>query len=218
MSGRLIVLEAVDLAGKSTQLTLLHRALVARGLRVAEISYPDRSSLETGAAIVAFLAGTLPLVAEPERHPVEQMLAGQRLFSLNRVEVAPRLERLIAEHDLVLASRYALSARAYARAGGVDGAAIDALHQELEHELRHPDLTLILDLDPDGLDQREHSEGLDAFERDRALQRRVRAAYRELAAGDPSIELVDAHGTPEQIHRQILTLIERHGLLERPSA
>lgn len=215
MSGRLIVLEAVDLAGKSTQLNLLHRALTTRGLRVAEISYPDRTSPETGAAIVAFLAGALPLVAEPERHPVEQMLAGQRLFSLNRIEAAPRLERLIAEHDLVLASRYALSARAYARAGGVDGETIDALHQELEHDLRRPDLTLILDLDPDGLDQRERSEGLDAFERDRDLQRRVRDAYRELAAGDSSIELVDAHGTPEEIHRHIIDLLERHGLLAR---
>jgi dTMP kinase len=207
MSGRFIVLEAVDLAGKSTQLALLRTALEARGLRVAEIAYPDRTAPGTGAAIDAFLAGRLDLVADPAGDPAGQMLAGQRLFSLNRREVAPRLESLLADHDVVVASRYALSARAYARAGGVAGAAIDALHAELESDLRRPDLTLVLDLDPDGLAARPRAGGLDAFEADRKLQRRVRAAYRELAEGDPAVVVIDASGDPMAVHRRIMERI-----------
>jgi len=212
MSGRFVVLEAVDLAGKSTQLRLLRAGLERRGLRVAEIAYPDRDAPETGAPIGAFLAGGLALVSDPAADPVGQMLAGQRLFSLNRREVAPRLERLIAEYDVVIASRYALSARAYARAGGVPGAVIDALHEEREGDLRRPDLTLVLDLDTDDLARRPRAEGLDAFESDRALQRRVRAAYRELAAADPTIMIIDAQGSPNEVAGRIGDALSARGI------
>jgi dTMP kinase len=208
MSGRFVVIEAVDLAGKTTQLALLQEALERRGLRVGVISYPDRDAPETGGRISEFLAGRLALVDDPTGDPIGQMLAGQRLFSLNRREVAPRLARLLDDHDIVVASRYALSARAYARAGGVDGRAIDELHEQLESDLQRPDLTIVLDLDPDGLEGRPRDGGLDTFEADRGLQRRVRDAYRELAALDPSIVLVDASGDAGSVHRHVVEALD----------
>lgn len=217
MSGRFLVIEAVDLAGKTTQLALLQEAFERRGMRVGVIGYPDREAPETGAKIDEFLAGRLALVEDPSADPVGQMFAGQRLFSLNRREAAPRLARLLDDRDVVIASRYALSARAYARAGGVDGAAIDALHEELESDLPKPDLTLVLDLDPDGLEARPRGGGLDTFESDRALQRRVRDAYRELAAADRSIVLVDARGSADHVHRELLREIDRRRLFEGPT-
>jgi dTMP kinase len=211
--GRFIVIEGVDLLGKSTQLARAEDAARSRGLRVAVTSFPVRTAPVTGGPIERFLAGELPLVTNPETDPVGQMLAGQVLFSLNRREAAPELRDLIARHDLVLASRYTLSARAYAIAGGVNPAVITRVHRDLEGDLPRPDLTIVLDADTDVLAERPRTGGLDAFERDRELQRRVRTAYAALAVSDRRVELVDAAGTPDEVAARVVALLCEKGML-----
>ena len=211
--GHFVVIEGVDLLGKSTQLARAEDAARASGLSVAVTSFPVRTAPVTGSPIERFLAGELSLVVDPAGDPVGQMLAGQALFSLNRREAAPELRALLAGHDLVIASRYALSARAYAIAGGVPPAVITRLHRDLEGDLPRPDLTIVLDADPDTLTGRPRAGGLDAFEQDRGLQQRVRAAYTALAVADRRVELVDAAGTPDEVAARVAALLVAKGIL-----
>lgn len=212
-----LVIEAVDLAGKSTQLAALAQALRTLGLTVATTAYPDREAPITGRLIDLALHARLPLVPaadlESDDEPIRtvaaqrQMLLVQTLFALNRRERADHLEELMAGHQVVLSSRYGLSGLVYAQASGVPQADIEALLGGLEADLRKPDLTLVLDVDPDVLIHRPRAEELDAFERDRALQRATRQAYRWIAAHDPTVVLVDGSGDPGQVAANLLAAV-----------
>ena len=201
--GAFVVLEAVDLAGKSTQLAALAEVLRARALSVVTIGFPDRSLPLTGPLIDGYLAGRA-LTAPAD--PAEAMIV-QGLFSLNRREAATEVLALLADHDLVLCSRYNLSGLVYAEANGLEAERIEALQAGLEIDLPQPDLTFVLDLDPGVLRTRPRSGGLDRFEADLALQERVRAIYQRRA--DERIRLVDASGDPAAVNANLLAAYEQ---------
>lgn len=211
--GRLIAVEGIDRTGKSTQLERIAAIARERGLRVAVTAYPVRSGTATGPLLDRFLHGELPLVIDPASDPIGQAFAGQLLFSLNRREAADALRTLIADHDLVLTGRYALSARAYAIASGVPAAAITRLHRDLELDLPTPDCTLILDADPLVLAQRDRPGAIDAFDADLALQERVREAYLLLAVAEHHVQIVDALGEPDVVTVRLIEALERAGIL-----
>lgn len=204
---RFVVLESIDRGGKSTQLEALAVALRARGLDVALTAYPDETAPVTGPLITAFRQGALPMVPDVDADPEVQMLLGQMLFSLNRREKATYLESLLSSHQLVISSRYQLSGRTYAEGKGISSASIGALHEALEADLRQPDLTLVIDADPDAVANRPRAE-LDAFEADLTLQRGVRAAYQRAAAQDERVVLIDGLGTPDEITARLLSAFD----------
>ena len=111
--GRFLVIEGGDRIGKSTQMAGVIGALRARGLSVVETAFPDRTA-PTAPLIEAVIAGTLAIVDDPAADPVGQAIAEQLLFSINRREAAGALRAEIAARDVVVASRYTDSARAYA--------------------------------------------------------------------------------------------------------
>ena len=208
-----LVIEAVDLAGKSTQLMALAEALRRAGRSVATTAYPDRGAPLTGPLIERARYGHLPLVPGLTDGPLgvsaakRQMLLTQMLFSLNRREVANGLDDLLARHEVVVSSRYSLSGLVYAQASGVEKADIEALLNGLESDLRRPDLTLVLDVDPDAVASRPRAEALDAFERDTALQRSVRQLYSDIARRDRSVVLVDGTGSPDEVAARLFAAV-----------
>jgi dTMP kinase len=209
--GRFLVIEGGDRIGKSTQMAGVIGALRARGLSVVETAFPDRTA-PTAPLIEAVIAGTLAIVDDPAADPVGQAIAEQILFSINRREAAGALRAEIAARDVVVASRYTDSARAYAMARGVRRDRIDALHADLEGDLPRPDLVVVMDIDPDIAAARGR-ERVDAFDADLDLQRRVRAAYHELAATSAHIRLVDAAGTPAEVTARLIAAIDEHAIL-----
>jgi thymidylate kinase len=196
------------MTGKSTQLRAIVAAARQRGIAVESVAFPFADTA-TAPLIERFKAGELRLHHDPAR----QTLVGQALFSLNRVEAAERLRALIGANDLVVASRYADSGRAYAVAGGVPLEEVRALHAALEDGLPEPHLVAVLDLDPVGLTSRPREHGLDAFDRDTALQERVRGAYAAMAAQDARLRLVDASGTAAAVTGRLLALLEEEEIL-----
>jgi dTMP kinase len=214
--GRFIVIEAVDRAGKTTQIETVAATLAARGWRVALTAYPIVETPLTGPLIIAARGGELPLVPDlgaasaPVRRAAQrrQMLLVQQLFSLNRREGAAGLEALLRANEVVISSRYALSGRVYAEASGIRPEEIGTMLATLEADLRRPDLTLVLDLDPNVAAGRARPAALDAFDRDLALQRRVRAGYRRAAERDHLVRIVDADGTPEEVGIRIMAALD----------
>jgi dTMP kinase len=154
--GRLITVEGVEGAGKSTQVESLRAWLVAHGVSVVQTAEPDGTSLGAG---LRRLLGEVDRVA-----PLTEAL----LFAASRAEHVQRVIRpgLAAGH-VVLCDRYVDSTVAYQGHGrGLSLETVAQLNRLATGGLL-PDLTLVLDLDV--------AEGL----------RRVRARQGALAACDP---------------------------------
>jgi dTMP kinase len=154
--GRLITLEGVEGAGKSTQVQSLRAWLEAREVPVVATAEPDGTPL--GASLRRVLGEVDRVV------PLTETL----LFAASRAEHVQRVIRPALEAgQVVLCDRYVDSTVAYQGYGrGVPLETIAQLNRLATDGLL-PDLTLVLDLDV--------AEGL----------RRVRARRGALAAGDP---------------------------------
>jgi dTMP kinase len=154
--GRLITIEGVEGAGKSTQVETLRAWLAERDVSVVRTAEPDGTSL--GARVRGVL-GEVDRVA-----PLTEAL----LFAAARAEHVARVIRpALARGEVVLCDRYVDSTVAYQGYGR--GLPLDTVAQlnRLAAGDVLPDLTLVLDLDV--------AEGL----------RRVRARQGALAACDP---------------------------------
>ncbi len=202
-AGTFVVFDGVDGAGKGTQIALLRDALVARGRRVHVTAEP--STWPIGAHIRKCLRGELD---DPG------WAAMALLFAADRVQhVEPEIAPELAEGTVVLCDRYDASSIAYqsALAGDDgDGARMRWIATLNDRALR-PDLTLVLDLDPEIAARRRDARGApgELYER-LELQRRVRAAYGRLSQVRPSdrVEVIDAAPPPAEVHAKILSLVE----------
>jgi dTMP kinase len=163
--GRLIVLEGIDGAGKSTLQRALARRWRAEGRAVVLRREPSDRRLGE-------LAQTLG-AADP--------LAGALLFTLDRARSRPAVERELARGRIVLQDRSFFSTLAY------QGPTLPAAWRRPVERLQEvaavrPDRVLWLDLPPGAALARARGRGgaLAPFERQRTLAR-VRRAYRTLA-------------------------------------
>lgn len=104
-SGLLIVFEGLDKSGKTTQARLLQQYLESRGMPVALLAFPDRST-PIGGLIDEFLQKRVPL----DDHAIHL------LFSANRWELAGRMKTLLRDGYFVIVDRYFFSGIAYTMA------------------------------------------------------------------------------------------------------
>ncbi len=184
LPGRLITIEGVEGAGKSTQMARLAAWLDELGVRVLATSEPDGSPL--GSWVRAALA---------ERSPLEP-LTECFLFATARAEHVRRVIRPALERGaVVLCDRYADSTVVYQGYGrGVPLEVVAELNRLATDGLA-PDLTLVLDLDAaEGLRRAQGRADLDPFERlGLEFHERVRKGYRAIHEREPGrVELVDA--------------------------
>jgi dTMP kinase len=181
--GPLIAFEGVEGAGKSTQLELLRRALEGRSREVVVTREPGGTP--AGERIRALL-----LDPRVELHPRAEAL----LFAAARAELVENVIRPALERGaVVLCDRYLDSSLAYqGGARGLGRGPVEQVNRFATGGLL-PDLVVLLDLDPaDGLGRRAGDP--DRIEaQDLAFHRRVREAFRDLAAADPErFTVIDA--------------------------
>ena len=135
-SGRLITVEGVEGAGKSTQVARLRSWLEGLGVHVVTTSEPDGTPL--GARLRQLLGEVSPL------DPVAERL----LFAAARAEHVRRVIRpALAGGAVVLCDRYTDSTVAYKGYGR--GVALDLIADlnRVAADGLAPDLTIVLDLD-----------------------------------------------------------------------
>jgi dTMP kinase len=202
--GRLIAFEGVEGAGKSTQLDLLCRALEGRGREVVVTREPG------GTPAGERVRGLL-LDPEVELHPRTEAL----LFAAARAELVEAVIRPALERGaVVLCDRYLDSSLAYQGAArGLGQGPVEEVNRFATGGLL-PDLVVLLDLGPaSGLGRRAGQ--LDRIEaQDLDFHRRVRQAFRDLAAADPArFSVVDAPAPVPEVAAQVqaaaLALLEQ---------
>jgi dTMP kinase len=166
MSGLLIAFEGLDQSGKQTQAELLRDRLKEDGRKARLVSFPDYGT-SIGEEIARALAG------EREYGPDVMQL----LYVANRYERKADLERWLEGGLILVCDRYTASSVAYGEATGLDPAWL----ADMQKLLPPAALTIMLDIAPETAVTRKAVDR-DRYERDLALQARVRESYQRQAA------------------------------------
>ena len=193
--GKLITLEGVDGAGKSTHLEYIADALRAQGRHVIVTREPGGTELAE-----RLRAAILAQAMDPG---VETLL----LFAARADHVARVIGPALQAGSWVVCDRFSDATEAYQGAGkGVSLELIERL-RGLAHPGLQPDRTLVFDCGYDVARRRLAASGkpLDRFEReDRAFFERVRAAYLARAKAEPGrMRVIDASADLAAIRKAI---------------
>ena len=198
-TGRLITVEGLDGAGKTTLVAGLTRELAARGRELLVLREPGGVELSERIRV---------LVKDPELSVDPR--AEALLYAAARAQlVAEQLVPLLESGQWVLLDRFVDSSLAYQGAGrGLGVEAIRSLNELATGGLR-PDRTLLLRIDPAVGRARIGGRDPDRLEREPPeFFEAVAGAYDELAAADPDrIAVIDAAQPPERVLADALAAI-----------
>ena len=201
--GPFVVLEGVEGAGKSTQARLLGKWLEDRGVPFTLTREPGGT--DVGEAIRTVVQDRPELTIPPETELL-LFLAARTAFV--REVAMPVLER----GEVLIADRFSLSTYAYQGYGrGLDLEQVRRMDRFASGGLV-PDLYVVLDLPVEQGRGRQKAAGKkeDRLESSgEAFLKEVGRGYRELARADPSVRLVDAVGTPLEVHGRVREILCR---------
>jgi len=204
-NAELIVLEGVDGAGKGVQSRMLLSAMKSASLDVILTREPGGSP---GAEEIR------RLIVEGEPNRWDDMTELLLIYAARRSHVMDTIKPTLKQGTWVISDRFADSSRAFQGVAGNLGIdVVDRIHKETLGDF-NPELTLILDLDPEISLSRADARGgaEDRFEQKGIeYQARVREGFRQLAEMTPqSRKLIDASGTMDEVSQKVLDCINAH--------
>ena len=197
-NGKIIVLEGLDKSGKTTQSKLLVDYISsATSLKAVQMNFPNYSTF-SGIEIHRHLKGQT--LYNPHALHV--------LFTLNRYEEKPVIERLIGEGSIVVMNRYYQSNIIY---GLADGITRHEWLESLDREMPQANLIIILDISVE--ESMSRNPNPDVNEQDKNYLRKVRSYF---------IKYADAYGwkivnagnkSKEEIHREVVKIVENYRII-----
>lgn len=164
MKALFVAIEGVDGAGKSQLAKSLVASLCAIGHRAIRTHEP-------GSVIEDHIRGLFKRETIPAPDYMTLMFTADRL-----IHMETRILPALADGYIVICDRHKLSTLVYQTASGANP---EFVRMACDIPQPSPDLTIVLDLDPAVAAQRMRGRKLDAYERDREKQIRMRAAYLE---------------------------------------
>jgi len=173
MSGLLIAFEGLDQSGKQTQAEQLRDRLKQSGHKSRLVSFPDYAT-SIGEEIARALQG--------EREYEADVM--QLLYVANRYERRADLQRWLDGGLILICDRYTASSVAYGEAQGLEPGWL----ADMQKFLPPASLTILLDIAPETAVQRKAVDR-DRYERDLAMQGRVRASYHRQATAQQWVVL-----------------------------
>lgn len=198
--GKFVVIEGLDLSGKSTQVKLLGQALRDRKVNVLVTGEHTRDGL-AGRLIerVVNRQAKLPAIA------LQLLFVVDRLDHLERV-ILPALE----DGKLIICDRYYWSTVAY----GSLVADRDWL-LEANKYCSPPDLTIYLDIDPAKAIKRLKNRGSKAtiFEKQGKMEKQASTYYWLLAKNKTKSVKINADQTPKAILGDIIEILEERKII-----
>lgn len=201
-TGRLIVLEGIDGAGKTTQAERLEAHLLAQGRRVVRTAEP--TGFPTGVALRAALGGKI----KKSECEMAALFTEDRIA--HNIHPTEGLQALLAEGIDVICDRYYYSTLAY-QGHATDYDWVKSMNL-LCPEIRKPDLCIYLDLTPEQSLERIRAgrASVEIYENEETLGRVRRAFLRVLAdlAATDRIAIVNAYRSPDEIAAEIAALAD----------
>ncbi|MGD1852803.1 MAG: dTMP kinase [Leptolyngbyaceae cyanobacterium] len=200
MRGKLITIEGIDGAGKTTQVLRLEQWLE---------STDERHLITRQPAGTTFGYAVSKLI----QHPVHELtpMAELLLFAADRAQhVGTLIDGTLNEGRLVVCDRYTDSTIAYQGYGrGIDLGVIEQLNQLATGGLK-PDATIWLEIPPDvAMDRIAERGEADSFDGESLeFWERVHAGYRALADAEPGrVWVVDATQSENRVFRDVLSIV-----------
>ena len=224
----LIVLEGLDGAGKSTQISLMQSYFESCGKDVRLLHFPRFDAPVYGDMIARFLRGELGAIDQV--HPLVIAL----LFAGDRNDAAPMLRKWLDEGSIVILDRYVYSNIAFQCAKAKNEKEEEIVREWILNtefsvfSIPKPDLNIFLDV-PIGFvnkklnetregEEREYLKGKrDIHEADILFQQRVREIYLSQCGRDSSfirLDCSDSNGEmldSNSIFKMILSQIQKIG-------
>ncbi len=219
-----IVIEGLDGAGKSTQVTKIKDYLESRGKEFEYVHFPRFDAPIYGEMIAKFLRGELGSLENVDPYVVALLYAGDRKDAANMIN------SWLAEGKFVLIDRYVYSNIAY-QCAKLEQVKANELKQwiiDLEYgynNIPKPELSIFLDVPfaftqkklttvREG-DDRDYLKGADDIhESSLDLQRNVRKVYLSSALQDNDFHVIDCSDgeeemdSPDNIFSRIISLVE----------
>ncbi|KAF8816886.1 thymidylate kinase [Phlegmacium glaucopus] len=198
-----IVIEGLDRSGKTTQTHRLHESLKDNGVETKLIKFPDRTTA-IGKMIDAYLRST----SELDDHAIHL------LFSANRWELAPAMEKLLNAGTAIICDRYAFSGIAFSAAKvTANGDPLLSFEwcKSPDIGLPAPDLVIFLDITPEKAKERG-GYGEERYEKEE-MQKRVREIFHRIESemvdevGTRWVT-IDAGGDRDAVAKDVWTLVE----------
>jgi dTMP kinase len=186
--GKIIVIEGIDKAGKTTQANLLLKKFKNKCVK---FDFPDYTT-PIGKEIKQFLDG--------KRVYSDQVK--MMLLSANRWEKKTEIDRVIAKGTTIIMNRYYQSNLVYGVSKGLE---LDWLIA-LDEGLPKADLVIVIDIKTDTLFTRSKNSVIDTFEKDRELICKVKKTYR-LLAKKFTWYVVDGEKSVDDVHSQVLRIV-----------
>ena len=196
-TGKFIVIEGMEGAGKSSAIAVIENILKKQGIDYVNTREPG------GTPLAESLRDMVKSVDHQEKLTVETELL--LMYASRSQLLANKILPALAAGKWVIGDRHDLSSRAYQGGGrGFDENIMDTISNITLKGFR-PDITLYLDIDPHiGLSRAKARGDLDRIELEQMeFFIRVHNKYRELAAQDKSIITVDAAQAMLAVHQDI---------------
>lgn len=196
--GKIIVLEGIDKSGKTTQSKLLVDYVSSTtSFKAVQMNFPNYSTF-SGIEIHKHLKGQT--LYNPHALHV--------LFTLNRYEEKPVIERLLGEGSIIVMNRYYQSNIIY---GLADGITRHEWLESLDEEMPQANLIIVLDISVE--ESMSRNPNPDVNEQDKNYLKKVRRNF---------IKYADAYGwkivnannkSKEEIHREVIKIAERYKII-----
>ena len=186
----IIAIEGSDQAGKKTQTTMLAKSLKAEKIKTTVFDSPDYSTI-IGKEINNYLHGKVKFSPEIIHF----------LYAANRWEKLEEIKKATAKSSVLIMNRYYHSNLVYGIANGLK----EKWLQKLEEGLPKADLVIVLDVSQTKSFSRKKSKR-DKFEKKKDFSKKISQIYRRLAKKH-SWKIVDASGTKQEIHKEVLKII-----------
>jgi len=227
---KLIVIEGLDGAGKSTQISLLKNWFSERNLQCRYIHFPRTETPYFGELIARFLRGEFGDINNVDPYLVAMLYAG------DRKDASPMLEAWLEEKYYVILDRYTYSNIAYQCAKLQSPEEVRKLMEwiknlEFEHfSIPRPDINIFLDVPfrftEEKLNSRRMGEdrsylrgNTDIHESSLEFQKRVRDVYNSVAAEDEKLQVIRCYDpdnvilAPTEIFQLILDKLKEKKIL-----
>ncbi|NQV69160.1 MAG: dTMP kinase [Pseudohongiella sp.] len=198
-----ITMEGIEGVGKSTNIGTITEYLDTKGIEYIVTREPGGTRLAEKIR---------ELLLEDEVEPVTELTELLLVFAARAQHVETLIKPALMAGKWVISDRFTDATFAYQGGGrGVDRGTIKQLQSMVQDELT-PDLTIILDLDPQTGMQRAMKRGkLDRFEREELeFFARVRQTYLDIAMADPRrCVIIDASQKLETVKSDLIEVLKQ---------
>lgn len=209
--GLLIVIEGIDGSGKTTQINLLAKSLVEKGIPHEIISFPRYGDNIYADLVTRYLEGEFGSINEVNPYLISLAFAGDRLLA------KPKIETWLGEGKIVLANRYTSANKAHMGANLPEAERAKFLQwlDELEYGtngIPKEDLTILLAVDPKTGQKNVVVKGShDIHEENLSHLSEAEKIYLSLAETENNWQVTncmigDQMKSPEDIHQEVLSI------------